>query len=319
MITKRDTELLRTICRLKLLRVQNVVGVLFSHVRSAQRRFAALRDLGLIRSHRKGLPICRGPNGPAYYSLTEQGLAWVLEAFPGESHLAGSAGKALARSLRHPEHHESLVALYMQLVCEDDTEELVERATRIRYWGDGDIRIAVHSPLIRADIYPDAVLENIEGGPRVFVELDRSSNSQKRITWGVEKYAAGFQHRSLEGPFEDERVAELVYITKSKQRAEGLRNRFRALPLAGLKVSVVPFPLAGNWLRATLLDHDILLEEPQIGHCCERIEGILARLYGESCGIANALKRSGQPLPALDAHSEAYEFLRAKGVSNERQ
>ena len=112
---KKDLEILKTIYRVRVARVDQVESVLFTSRRTAQRRFARLRERGLIIKHEKGLSLNGTANGPKHYRLTKAGVELLVKESPQDDYLAPRHKTSHRLSLRNHEHHDGLVALYINL------------------------------------------------------------------------------------------------------------------------------------------------------------------------------------------------------------
>ena len=285
--------------------IEHAVGVLFRSRRTAQRRFAALRDVGLITRHQVGLTLNAVANGPVHYRLTSAGVRAVVAEFPEESHLEHRQASAVRLSLRNHEHHDGIVDLYTRLVAGGDPEESIARTVPLRYWHDGDVQIEVASPGLTGCFVPDAVFQRNQ--KRIFVELDRSTKDLGRIARTLRRYAAYAAGAAVEDPFKEKLPPRLLFVTRSWQRANHIARKAEYLDLGTLEQCSLPLSNAVSWLRNQLFDDPI---EESADAAPPPQSDLLARVHQEGCQLIQLVRAAGQRLPPLPAISEAGSVLK---------
>ncbi len=240
-----DKEILRSLCRLKVIQARDTVGSLFEIDRTAFRHFAGLRKSGLIVAHQHGLPASHSAHRPGYYRLTRDGFEAAIRLFPGEAHLRDGVARARCLSLRNHEHHDGLVHLYKRTVAGTTAAETIRHADQIRYWGDGDLRLKGRTAISTWEIAPDAVFEAIDGSRRILIEFDRSTKSRTRVLKDVSRYLAYGNSAGIP-------TSSLMYVTATSRRAQSLGESFRLLPRGRLVLASFDVTGAVEALRSSL-------------------------------------------------------------------
>ena len=225
-LTNRDVEVMRTIGRVRVVRTTSLLGVFFSHPRVAQRRMAVLRDSRLIAGRTQNVALHAGNAGPLYWRLTRLGAELLEERWPDEAWI-DSAARAARLSVRCFEHQDALASLYLRLVADKQLEEIRTKADAIVFRGDRDVALPYSTFDKQRTVYPDATVWARAGGARLFVELDRSTLSHRRVARTADAYSKAVLRGAPAQVFGDERESYLVYATKTAARRDGLAKTLR--------------------------------------------------------------------------------------------
>jgi hypothetical protein len=331
-MTDRDREILRTLARVKVLSTAMVQGTLFSHKRVAQRRFAHLASAGLIARHSRGLPQAETGGVPHYWRLTPLGASAVEYHFPDEGDVAAVAERAQSLSLRNHEHQGMVAGLYLRLIADKDFAEVRRKAGRLRFVGDYETSLSCDRGGTRRRLVPDAVLTTRDpDAVRVFVELDRSTESHKRIEEVVRSYAACMWQGTYAEAFSDGKRPRLLYVTKTRARRERLTTTLRRVETGEFPVEVVTDVEAPERLCAALFRAGETVtgeesEAPGADRACDdaitrevsdertllsQTASVLRDLYADYCREIERQKASGSR-PAVPASLQrSYQLLTA--------
>jgi hypothetical protein len=291
MTTRRDREILRCLLRLRLVRTSGLHW-LFPTARMARRRLAVLRERGLIASHARGLPGGAGVGLPAYWRLTEKGLALARESFAGEAVSDAFVQRAASASVRFFEHRDAVCEVYFALVRGDagdgdgdgDIEAVRRRAERFAWSPEHDVVLAypagrdVQCDRCQADvratmralvhrcaacgatqrgkrhrIVPDATIATRRSRARVFLELDRATESHRRCKAALASYGRYVAGGDYAADFADEHRPYVLYATTTAMRRDNLHRALRraAIPRE-LSYAVLTREEAVAWLREAI-------------------------------------------------------------------
>ena len=312
-LTIRDLEILRTLMRVHLARTRSLQWVFFPNMGVARRRLRALRDYGLITTHARGLP---GPlsAGGHYWRLTPHGLDVVIQTFRDEYEPENLITRTKRASLRYFEHRDEVTDTYMRLIYTQDQycDEIVVRADGLQWRGEYEVQLSFtemgSDP--KARIIPDATLITEER--RIFIEIDRSTESHARCKRTIDRYASSITYGHYRKLFGDDLPCSVVYITQSERRAKGLQklmdDRFSKLPYEGLAMITRE---ATGWLRdktSSLPERepDVREEELKVAY------GTLRNLYDASRSLAADSMGSGALTAPPKELIEAYEVLQRR-------
>jgi hypothetical protein len=320
-MTRRDWEVMRTMGRFRVLRVQSLVGKMFKGARAGQRRFRVLRDAGLIERHRQAIEPGRGADNAVYYRLSRAGMRRVLEEERGE--VDGDAvERALARTrrmkLKNDEHQEALLDLYLEAVLvRGDDDATAKRAEAIRFWGDR--AFVMKSPLRKSLVIPDAVYLS-EGTRRlVMVEMDRSTASLRRIEEKLTQYSIVVRTGGLKRSLPQAERRALLFVTRTAARAKNIRNAARLLEFGPLEVVIRPFDEAVRWLDGALYSGEetaashFALEDPELKECLNQNLVALGDVYLTLSNLINAAKTAGHFVRTPETMTQAHEVLTRYG------
>ncbi len=231
----RDLEILRTLARLRFVTAREMCAVFFPSPSVASRRLVRLGQRDLIRDHKR-----TPAPGLTYHAwrLTPAGIEVVGLAFPDEP-LPDGLGERLAdANLHNPVHREAVSQIYLRLLGraadpmphEQDRAAVTTRAAQIRarafeFWWqpDGDVQLAFRTQDQQELLVPDATLCARRHPVRLFIELDRSTHSLTRIRQVVARYSR-FLEKAYRQTFPDGRVPEILYVTRSEGRRQGVER-----------------------------------------------------------------------------------------------
>lgn len=311
-VTVRDREILRFVARVHVVNTLTVTEAFFSHRRPAQRALARLREHGLIASTQNGLRP--GASQPRYWHLTERGRGLMEQSFPGEplSRLAGPA--AARRSLRYWEHLDAVARLYAQVIRAEDARAARTKADAIVWAGDHAVKLELARGRKLEAVIPDATVHPRDGGARIFIEVDRSTETLRRCKQVVGLYArfcAGPEYTAL---FEDTRRPYVLYVTKSAARRDNLRKATRGLARDAVEVAALTSGEAVAWLHEALFGarHDLLPAdaapaEPRVG--ARRALEVLTALYDDYYATLRRLEDRGEDVEWPGSLHQAHALL----------
>lgn len=328
----RDLEILRTLYRLEFVTTRELAYYFFSAPRPARRRLKFLSDRGYITPHARRL--APGINYTAW-RLHSKGVAALCEACPDENVPPDFDQGLLQRSLYNLHHRTSLTELYLGLLTHGGPEPshggavgasrivryMRARADAFTWHPDGATLLTCRVPKPRtldfeqARIVPDATLVGGSAKVRVFVELDRSTKRLKSIEATFALYAR-FLRDAYGTQFSDGRLPFLLYVVRSEERRNNLRELAqRALP-SGVEHQVLLYEDALAWLGSTL--HLATAEVPRY-----RSPASALRVYERTLALIGELVAAGQVLPVriqallpqrlYDAGSELVRAVHATG------
>jgi hypothetical protein len=329
-LQRRDLEILRTIGRLRYVTTQDIVATYFATPNLGRRRLRRLSGLGMIATHRRGVPD-RLP----YYAwrLTSRGLDAMIEAFPDEPCEDGLAERLAVGSLQNLDHRDALARLYLALVASgagpmpDDADiasmravvdGLSARATQFWWQPDGEVVVRFEKLGDRLQLVPDATVCSRHRPIRIFVELDRSTRSLSRIAENLERYRWFFGH-DYDRAFPDGRAPTVLYVVRSAGRRDGIGQH--AARVLGAAVSFAVHEEAGavKWLEEAIVDpaHELAARQLPAGAPVEPRDGLEAAakaVYGWARGYVEQLRAEGRALPreGLDALVQMHRELRAR-------
>ena len=275
----RDVEILRTMARLHFVTSAEINAVFFSSEYAGYRRLRKLSQMNLIRRHTNGAPP---RSNYCAWRLTGAGIDMVIRAYPEDLVRDGLEERLSRQSLAAFEHREAVSRLYLDLIRGPDDEDrgssrrdvskwaaaVRARADQFQWQGDGDVVVEMRHFSERYWIVPDATASTAT--VRLFIELDRSTKSLKRIEENLKRYA-GLLAGDYGKVFPDRKPAWLVYVVRSHARAASITK------LAREKQSITqPFQMkvlligqgACAWLASMLLgqERNNQVEDKQSAH-----------------------------------------------------
>ncbi len=323
-LTARDKEILRTLLRVQLANTASLQQVFFPSLRVAQRRLQVLRGRGLVRNHAKGLPGGYGARGSSYWRLTPGGLEAVVECFPDEPIPDNAVDRAAQGSLRFFEHRNQVADLYLALIADrhQDAAEMSRRASSFGWAGEHGVVLDYDKLGGSGRIVPDATITS-PAKVRVFLELDRSTESRKRCERAVKAYSSYVRQGHYAQDFADELTPYLLYATKSNARRKSLHSAFGPIATASLEVVVLALPDAIQWVRRGLYGDDdgaVALAQaaadPGERDAGFRDEAMtrMTELYEAYLADLERRRDAGERIAAPPCLQEAYDFiLRERG------
>ena len=321
MLSVRDVEILRALVRTQIASTASLQMGFFSGLRATQRRLRALRAMGLLMAHVKGAPPDANVRGSTYWRLTRLGLDILADRLPAERIPENAVERASQASLRFFEHRDALVELYLSLVRDRhlDATAMRARADAFAWSGDHDVELpydaVVHAQRERRAVVPDATLAS--GAARIFVELDRSTESRKRCRRTAKGYADAVRQGHYAQIFRDERAPYLVYVARSALRQRSLQEAFADLQTGTLTVAVLEHREAVTWLRRALFgdaDAPEATAEPgdpaTPGHPqFQSAVGLIEQLYEGYLAELERQRAEGAPVHAPRWLRAAHDFL----------
>jgi len=232
----RDLEILRALLRLRYLPTRQIVGAFFACPRDGRRRLQILSGRDLIRPHTKGM---EKQSGYTTWRLTGAGLDAVLAEFPDEPVGDGFLERAAEGKLFALYHREAIADLYLRLVarepprrsdhvsgrtaCRRWTSEVRQRASHITWQGDGEVCLAYEYLGKKHALWPDATIACARDKMRIFIELDRSTKSLKRVEQTFKRYG-----EYLRGPYKQQFTDDLdplvLFVVRSDARRANLKK-----------------------------------------------------------------------------------------------
>jgi len=254
-LTKRDYEILRTLVRVQLANTQSLQEAFFPTLNPTRKRLALLRSHGYIANHTKGLPGLHIRCGSNYWRITDTGLHLFARQFPKERIPANLVVRTCRASLRFFEHRDGMTACYLALVESQDRDigEVYERANKVDWRGEHEVILSymavVGARHVPKQIVPDATLTT--AAHRYFVEVDRSTESGKRIRRILSAYKSAMRQPEYRSLFPDELPACVLYVTKSASRATNLNAIIETLDLP-FKALAIETREAHNYLNAAV-------------------------------------------------------------------
>ncbi len=124
--------------------------------------------------------------------------------------------------------------------------EIQARADKVERRGEFEVVLQYESVVgarfVPKQVVPDATLTT--ASQRFFLEIDRSTESGKRIRRVLTSYKSAFEHTSYSSLFESALAPSILYITKSRARASRLQSIVEELAM--------PFPVHALGMRAAL-------------------------------------------------------------------
>tara|TARA_R110002073_G_scaffold245043_3_gene407298 strand:- start:28869 stop:29828 length:960 start_codon:yes stop_codon:yes gene_type:complete len=309
-VTKRDEEILRTLVRVQLARTMCLQWVFFPSMGVARKRLHILRGYGLITTHSKGLPGNLAVTGGQYWRLTARGLDVVLAAYPNEYEPDNLIVRTKRASLRYFEHRDEVVDTYLRLLYTSDQniDEIRTRADGIHWRGEYEVELA--SAALgdsKACVIPDATL--VTQGRRLFLEIDRSTESHARCKRTIKRYANTIRFGHYRERFPDDLPASVVYITKSERRAQGLQKLMDDsydLPYTGLAMTT---RRASSWLLELTTGVASSVGLDPLETDLREARTLLGKVYQGFRTLAQAASDQGLPGARPDILVEAYEYL----------
>lgn len=309
-VTKRDFEVLRTLVRVQLARTRSLQDTFFPNMGVARRRLRVLRSYGLVTTHNKGLPGNLAAAGGAYWRLTERGLDTFMREFPNDRVPENLVARTTRASLRCFEHRDEMTATYLRLIYsqDQDGDEIRARSDLLDWRGEYDVKLEFSRMGARRQLHviPDATLTT--EGSRVFLEVDRSTESHTRCKRSLEGYRQSIREGNYRKEFPDDLPVIVLYITKSARRAKGLQtviDGLRDLPFRGLAMVTSK---ATEWLR------DITADLPAEDNVKAEFQSaclLLRRLYDDYRRDLGERKAQGLAMPtSTESLMDAYNFLR---------
>lgn len=307
----RDYEILRTLVRVQLATTASLQRVFFSDLRLARRRLLTLRSVyGFITPHSRGLPGNFAASGGQYWKLTEAGLQQFAEQFPNERIPDNHIRRSNSASLRFFDHRDSMTDLYLRLIESKDRNigEIQSRADVVDWRGEFEAVLQyTYLDGVRRkqrNIIPDATLSTPHA--RYFLEIDRSTESREHCRRMLKAYSSALEHSSYREQFPDSLSAVVVYVTKSRKRAEGLGEVIDSIANLPFRGVALPMEDATGWLC------DAVTEPPGAVPAAQPSESksdiLLRRFYDDYCGLLEAWKAGGVPTGSPSA-MEVYEYL----------
>lgn len=254
-LTVRDVEILRTLLRLQVATTAQLQRAFFTQARLARRRLQVLRERGYIAVHGRG---ARGPyaeHGGTWWRLTADGVQMVACTYPSEPMPDNAVHRAARASLRNFEHREAIGDLYFGLITDRHKEpaEIAARASALMWHGEYDVALSYEAvdaaELVERQVIPDATIAT--AACRYFIEIDRSTESRARCERAVVAYDRHVVQGRYAAQFPDGRPPHVVYVTRSRARAESLQRMLSRQQLQ-LEVTALPLPAAVTWLRQVL-------------------------------------------------------------------
>jgi hypothetical protein len=259
----RDVEILRTLGRLRYVRTADLTKAFFSSDPVCRRRLRHLKGLGLIQLHSKGVPTHLPVRA---WRLSPEGVRVLSQLCPDEKLPDGLVERLAAGRLYHLDHREALTRIYLDLISgreeavdEADPGAVQERALRMRRraeqlgWSpDGDTILRVSVRGEERQVIPDVLVAAPGLRRRLFVELDRSTNNQKRIESALARYTAFFG-RLYTTTYPDQFAPSLLFVVRSKARQEGIVRTAKKVLGASIPWHVRVDEDAAPWLAEWLL------------------------------------------------------------------
>ena len=314
-MSTRDFEILRTLVRVQLATPRAFEGVFFTTRRQARKRLSILRDARLVACHRNKLPQRDVVNGSGYWHITEQGLNRFVEKYPSERIPDNLVNRAARASLLFHEHRDAMTDCYMRLLTigESDIETIKSRADNIDWRGEYEVLLP-YSKLVGVKnestrIVPDITLTTNEA--RYFLEVDRSTESGKRIREILSRYDSSFRQPGYNGMFSKKRKPCVLYITKSERRAENICKYIKSLSLSYDAYGMTERAATGFLNRAVNGE-----EKPTpIRRTIHPAQLKLEELYGVTRRLVADSERDIKNSPDGKVIQGVYEYLaQAKGV-----
>jgi hypothetical protein len=263
----RDLEILRALLRLRYLPTRQIVGAFFACPRDGRRRIQLLSGRDLIRPHTKGI---EEQLGYSVWRLTRAGLDAVLAEFPDEPVGDGFLERAAEGRLFALYHREAIADLYLRVVaqeppraskdvsgrtaCRKWMSQVRQRASHISWQGDGEVCLAYEYLGQRHALWPDATVACAAEKMRIFIEMDRSTKTLKRIEQTFKRYAEYF-----DGPyrqrFGNELDPILLFVVPSEARRANLKKVASGMLKKPRALSIKERRHAGPALATALFKH----------------------------------------------------------------
>ena len=309
-LTKRDFEILRTLVRVQLARTRSLQRAFFPNMGVARRRLRGLRSYGLITTHTRGLPGDLAAAGGAYWRLTDRGLSEMVAAFPGHRIPDNHVVRTQRASLRCFEHRDEMTDTYLRLIYsqDQDWDEIGSRADLLDWRGEYEVALEYDVVGARRRVIPDATLTT--EGRRLFIEVDRSTESHTRCKRTLQGYRQSLRQGKYAEQFPDKLPVTVVYVTRSARRAKGLQDlvgRLGELPYKGMAMTVAQ---ASEWLRDMTGTYPVN-EEDGVRAELATARVVLRKLYDDFRQVATELKAEGRLPQSGNSLIAAYEYLRA--------
>ncbi len=257
----RDSEILRTLGRLRYMTTREIASAFFTTDDLARRRLRKLSGWDLIRSHDKG--VAKSMRYQAW-RLTTRGIDQVSKLFPGELFPDGMGERIADTRLFNTEHREAISRAYLGFLlgaeprCDNKNgsvsayfARIRSRANQIDWQADGDVTLRVSTLAGEKQVVPDATITARQRNVRLFLEMDRSSRALTRIGHAMERYKR-FLFDAYAKTFPDGKSPVVLFVAPSQARRDGIA-RFAERILTPAKWVALVETDAGPWLSHTLL------------------------------------------------------------------
>jgi len=273
------------------------------------KRFAQLRNAGLIANHSKGLPHSYGLNKSGYWRITEYGLERLLERFPDERVPANLVSRTQRASLLFFRHRDAMTACYMRLIAsrEADIEDMRARASLVDWRGEHEV-VLTYSKLVGVRhepkrIVPDATLSTAH--TRYFLEIDRSTETHGRIQTILQRYTSAFRQPAFATQFPDALPPCVLYMTKSEGRAKNLQAHISELDLP-FAAYAMHTPKATEFLNQAINSQEASTPHPAPN---DLATALLGRIYDACLTHVAECPNDIQNSPLGPVLREVYDFL----------
>ena len=272
-----------------------------------------LRSYGLITTHARGLPGNLAASGGQYWRLTTRGLDLFVETFQREHEPENLINRTKRASLRCFEHRDEMTETYLRLIYsqDQDIDEITSRADSLDWLGEYEVQLKVTEMGAgpRCRVVPDATLK--ANGQRLFLEVDRSTESHTRCKRTMKRYASSIRFGHYRKRFPDNLPALVVYITTSERRARGLQKLMDGLVGLPYRGIAMTSKQATEWLRDQT--SSLPAETPNSGR--EELDSVcllLRELYKEYRDFVADELAKGITMAPPKAMMEAYAYLQGR-------
>jgi hypothetical protein len=304
LLERRDFEIVRTLGRIRYATTLELGRAFFPTADRARTRLRKLRELDLIRPHRKGIPEQIRYSA---WRLTADGIDLLGEAFPEEIIPDALAERLGEGNLMNIQHREAITRLYVRLITANrrlhpqttaaDRRVFIttcrERASQFLWQADGDVTLRHRGENADQLNIPDATLTARSRRVRVFLEMDRSSRALPRIRHAMERYGT-YLRVGYPTDFADACEPVVLYVTKSRGRREGIATVAReVLTPLGHRWDVTTEVESTAWLESHLFAQDAPTDMP----LPTDLPGLAREMYVWMREYQDGLRANGQDLP----------------------